>query len=218
MINVIKKCLNLTFFVLFVAVLQINNVSANPIYFDIVVDSSGRAVRTTDGDCVRTKWTTDKNLCCCNCVTSFPIESNDESDDDNEGKISKVAIPYNGHVYFDFAKANIKDSEKQKLDEMAKVLKEHEIEHLHIYGFTDRIGSARYNTTLSEKRALAVFDYLKARAEKLKSYTSEVDMKGFGKDKQIKECKNLPTKKATIECLAPNRRVEVSVEYLDTIR
>jgi OOP family OmpA-OmpF porin len=211
-----KNYLILAFLSLSLIAFKINEVKATPVYLDMVIDSNGNSVLTGYGDCLRTKWVTDKDLCCCNCEKVAVLV--EEKEQETITAAADIVIPHAGKVYFDFDKANIKDSEKPKLDEIAEVLKRYEIDHLHIYGFTDNIGTEKYNKILSEKRALAVFDYLKTKAEKLKSYSSEVDMKGFGKANPVKDCKKLPTKEAMIECLAPNRRVEVTVEYLDTIR
>jgi len=71
-------------------------------------------------------------------------------------------------------------------------------------GHADRLGSAKYNQRLSERRANAVRDYLIAKGiapQRLKAY-------GKGATQPVVTCHN--RKRADlIKCLEPNRRVEV---------
>ncbi len=92
-----------------------------------------------------------------------------------------------------------------KLDEIAVALNNNtEINHVVISGYTDRIGSDRYNQKLSERRAGAVKDYLVSK----NVAPERLDAQGRGKSNPVVTCaeKHL---KALIVCLEPNRRVEV---------
>ncbi len=77
-----------------------------------------------------------------------------------------------------------------------------------VYGFTDRLGSDAYNQTLSEKRANAVADELTADG-----VTNIVNVQGFGKSNPVTgdQCDSVKGRKALIDCLQPDRRVEVQV-------
>ena len=78
---------------------------------------------------------------------------------------------------------------------------------INVNGHADRLGSPQYNQKLSERRADAVKAYLVkqgATAAKIETY-------GFGKTLQVKSCPDQKDRKALIECLQPNRRVEVEV-------
>lgn len=92
-----------------------------------------------------------------------------------------------------------------KLDEIAKALGQNsDIDDVVITGYTDHIGSDKYNQKLSERRAAAVKEYLTGKgvaASRLKAV-------GKGEADPVVVCtdKKLP---ALIKCLEPNRRVEV---------
>ena len=86
-----------------------------------------------------------------------------------------------------------------------------------ITGHTDRIGSDKYNKTLSEKRALGVKDYVVGKGIDQKLIFWE----GKGPKQPIpvtKFCDNKMKRKQLIECLAPNRRVTVEVVGTRTIQ
>jgi OOP family OmpA-OmpF porin len=79
-----------------------------------------------------------------------------------------------------------------------------------IDGHADRIGTHPYNQRLSERRAEAVRAYLVSRGFN----ASSMESIGFGKTNPVKSCPGVltpQTRKQLIECLAPNRRVVVSV-------
>lgn len=65
------------------------------------------------------------------------------------------------NILFDFDKAQIRNTGKQKLDEIASSIKKRYPEGaIGIYGYTDSIGTKEYNKQLSEERANAVKQYL----------------------------------------------------------
>jgi peptidoglycan-associated lipoprotein len=72
--------------------------------------------------------------------------------------ITNVTLPT---VYFAYDRSVIGSSERQKLDQVAKYLKENKIFGLIVEGHCDKKGSAEYNRALGERRAIAVSDYLK---------------------------------------------------------
>ena len=111
-----------------------------------------------------------------------------------------------------FNKPDLTDDNKKDLDEFLKT----EVKPLNtvgaviVTGHTDRIGSEKYNKTLSEKRALGAKDYLISKGIDQKLIFWE----GKGAKSPIpvtKFCDNKMSRKQLIECLAPNRRVTVEV-------
>jgi len=105
---------------------------------------------------------------------------------------------------FSFDKSDLQ-MPQPKLDEIANVLNNHtDVNNIVITGYTDRIGSDKYNQKLSERRANAVKDYLVSKGIAANRLVAE----GKGKANPVVVCTQ--TKRpALIQCLEPNRRVEV---------
>ena len=119
----------------------------------------------------------------------------------------------------EFKKTEMTADNKKELDAfMAKEVKPlTTIGAVIITGHTDRIGSDKYNKTLSEKRALGVKDYVVGKGIDQKLIFWE----GKGPKQPIpvtKFCDNKMKRKQLIECLAPNRRVTVEVVGTRTIQ
>ena len=105
---------------------------------------------------------------------------------------------------FEFDKADI-IMPSPKLDEIAAALQaDPSVTDVDITGYTDRLGSEKYNLKLSERRANAVRDYLVSKGvdgNRLKAY-------GKGEANPLVTC-NQKKRAELIACLEPNRRVEV---------
>jgi len=111
---------------------------------------------------------------------------------------------------FDFDKAVLRPEGKAKLDDVTDKLKGMKLEVIIAVGHTDRIGSDKYNQKLSEKRAEAVKGYLVGKGvEPNRIYTE-----GKGEKQPVTgdKCgKSDKKSKKLIECLQPDRRVEIEV-------
>lgn len=111
---------------------------------------------------------------------------------------------------FDFDKAVLRSEGKAKLDDVTGKLKGMKLEVIIAVGHTDRIGSDKYNQKLSEKRAEAVKAYLVGKGvEPNRIYTE-----GKGEKQPVTgdKCgKSDKKSKKLIECLQPDRRVEIEV-------
>lgn len=66
-------------------------------------------------------------------------------------------------VYFDFDKSDITTNSKRALDKLVQIFNEYPETNILVEGHTDDKGADDYNLALSERRALAVGNYLKAQ-------------------------------------------------------
>ena len=122
-------------------------------------------------------------------------------------------------VLFDFDKAVLRPEGRAKLDDLVGKLKPIALEVIIAIGHTDRIGSKEYNQKLSVRRAEAVKAYLVSKGiEPNRIYTE-----GKGLTQPVKDCPNptakgpIKTRAQLIECLQPNRRVEIEVVGTRTV-
>jgi OOP family OmpA-OmpF porin len=121
--------------------------------------------------------------------------------------ISSQKITYQADTLFDFDKAILKPGGKEKMDDLASKIGDLNLEVVVATGYTDRIGSDKYNDRLSLRRAQAVKAYLVSKGiEANRIYTE-----GKGKRNPVTTGCNQKNRKALIACLAPDRRVEVEV-------
>ena len=77
--------------------------------------------------------------------------------------ISRVVGIELNNILFDFGSADIRPEYHDKLDTLAKFLEKNPEAYVVIEGFTDSIGSPKYNLALSRRRALSVKNYLMQR-------------------------------------------------------
>ena len=123
--------------------------------------------------------------------------------------IEKVTL--SSDVLFEFGKATLRDSGKQKLDELAGRIQGANVEEVVAVGHADRIDSEARNQRLSEQRAEAVKVYLvdKGLAPQI------VKTEGKGESQPVTDCSRMGaerrTNKKLVECLQPDRRVEIEV-------
>lgn len=80
-----------------------------------------------------------------------------------------------------------------------------QVQTIHVVGYTDRIGSDSYNQLLSQQRAQAVRAALVQGGVPAGAIVAE----GRGKADPLVQCRE-GGRQAVIDCLAPNRRVEIS--------
>jgi OOP family OmpA-OmpF porin len=123
-------------------------------------------------------------------------------------QVEKVKL--SSEALFDFNKSTLRPGAIQSLDELSTKLSGHanQIQSVKVYGHTDRIGSPAYNQTLSEARADAVKDYLISHGVP----AGKVSAEGKGSsDPVTTDCTGTKRTKALIQCLQPDRRVEVHI-------
>ncbi|ASL46589.1 Outer membrane protein A [Burkholderia sp. AD24] len=94
---------------------------------------------------------------------------------------------------------------KTKLDQLIRDLQQAgDVTGIRVEGYTDRLGSDSYNRQLSAKRAATVKRYLERGGVK-----TPITVSGRGKEDPVVQC-NERDRRALIDCLAPNRRVELN--------
>jgi OOP family OmpA-OmpF porin len=118
-------------------------------------------------------------------------------------------ITLDSKVLFDFDKAVIKPEGKAAIDTqvVGKLSGVQKLEVVLVTGHTDRIGTDAYNQKLSERRADAVRDYLVSKGVP----RDKIEAIGVGEKQPVVQCaqKNF---KELVDCLQPNRRVDVQVK------
>lgn len=125
-----------------------------------------------------------------------------------EPQIEKVKL--SSEALFDFDKASLRPGARQALDELSAKLTHYpkQINNIKVYGHTDRIGAADYNQKLSTERATVVKDYLVDHGVP----AAKIRAEGKGSsDPVTTSCEGTKRTKALIECLQPDRRVEVHI-------
>ncbi len=122
-------------------------------------------------------------------------------------------VMFAADALFDFDKATLRPEGKAKMDDLVSKLAGVSLEVIIAVGYTDRIGNEKYNLNLSQRRAQAVKDYLVSKGiEPNRVYTE-----GKGMANPVKQCPDpkpkgeIRNKQQLIDCLQPNRRVEVEV-------
>ncbi|WP_239186784.1 OmpA family protein [Candidatus Nitrotoga sp. HW29] len=110
---------------------------------------------------------------------------------------------------FDFAEPILRPSARATLDDFVEKLNNTNPQTIKVVGHTDRFGSAHYNQILSEQRAATVKAYLVRKGISPDIVFSE----GKGDTQPITTKDQCPGNKTlkTIECLQPDRRVEIEM-------
>lgn len=124
-------------------------------------------------------------------------------------------IILNARVLFDFDSARLSAAGRSALERevVARRAQLGGMPLVLVNGHTDRIGSHAYNQRLSEARARAVGEFLQARGFAGNRMVSV----GHGKTRPLAgvDCEQTLQRDALIECLAPQRRVELEFRERD---
>lgn len=111
---------------------------------------------------------------------------------------------------FDFDKAVLRPKGKEKLDELVAKLQDVKYDTIVAIGYADRIGPEKYNLKLSQRRAESVKEYL-VQEKGIPAEKIFTDGKGEANPVTTNDCTGNKVTKKLIECLQPDRRVEVEV-------
>lgn len=118
-------------------------------------------------------------------------------------------------VHFDTGSAALSDREKQALDAWSRDMNDQHLaqRQMIVTGYADRTGQAQANQQLSEDRAHQVADYLR----RLPDNALPVSISGKGTDNPVTGDDCTAGSRETLSvCLAPDRRVDVVVQGLNT--
>jgi len=162
---------------------------------DLTVDgyvksSSGEAVQSGSGDCVRTVYQDTQELleeCGYKVIVKEQVEAENQpvgadvaivkettvvkDDVVLAAKEEVVAEQFIQNLRFEFNSANLAAADKQELDvvnqqiEAFRPLLRQNVAHMNVIGHTDSVGPEAYNQKLSERRAQAVADYFATEGE-----------------------------------------------------
>jgi OOP family OmpA-OmpF porin len=214
--NIVKKSLVLAL----LAGIGFSAVAQERVY---VIDQRDVVAKSGFGLCWRTGYWTpaaaaaDKAGCECDkdllpaatCAPKAAAPAASSAPSTTGVKPSGEKVTVAADALFDFNKAVLRPEGKAKLDEVVAKSKAIKLEVILAVGHTDRIGSDSYNQKLSEKRAAAVKEYLVAKGiEANRVYTE-----GKGEKQPVTgdKCKGNAKTKALIDCLQPDRRVDIEV-------
>jgi outer membrane protein OmpA-like peptidoglycan-associated protein len=119
----------------------------------------------------------------------------------------EIRIELAADVLFDFDKANLRPEAVPSLEKVAEVLRSRAGSPVTIEGHTDGKGTDAYNLPLSEKRAMAVRDWLVKSGA---ATAAKITTKGWGKSKPVVPNAR-PDGSDDPEGRKKNRRVEITV-------
>lgn len=175
-----------------------------------VYDMRGMVVRDAEGNCKRTsKWAPANAIEACD-PEVVAERSQDTPIRPGKARVTGVTAEVDVTTLhageaFEFDSAELSEAGKQTLAAAVSGHSDDYIHRINIVGHTDNIGSADYNLNLSQQRADAVKAGLVAQgipAERIRTSAR-------GSADPIVTCEGV-IGDALIQCLAPNRRTEVS--------
>ena len=118
-----------------------------------------------------------------------------------------IKVVFNVKILFAFSSSDLGDAAKTNLNNLVGVLNKYPNTNIEVQGHTDPRGSDEYNMGLSERRASAVADYLKAQG----IVASRITTKGYGESAPAYT-------NDTDEGMAQNRRVEFLITANDQMK
>ncbi len=125
--------------------------------------------------------------------------------------VERRRVSFTAESLFAFDKADLKPEGRAALDRFAGELRGTQFDSIRIEGHTDRIGSNSYNQRLSSKRAESVKAYLVSAGG---VNAGKIAAVGKGETMPLTkpgDCRGNKPTKALINCLQPDRRVDVEV-------
>ncbi len=173
------------------------------------VNDRGSISRNSTGLCWRSGfWTEEMAIPECDPDGKPPVEKH-AATPAPAPLTSPEKITLSADALFDFDKAILKPQGKASLDEFVGKLNMISYDLVIAVGHTDRLGSDEYNKRLSIRRAEAVKAYLVTKG--ISADRIFTDGKGESDPVTGNTCRGEKRTKALIDCLQPDRRVEIEV-------
>jgi len=113
---------------------------------------------------------------------------------------NEISVAMTSDILFDFDSAALRPESRQTLANLATNFSQYPDERIGVEGHTDNVGSATYNTGLSQERANAVKNFLANQGVN----ASRIDAVGYGESRP-------KASNATPEGRQLNRRVEIHI-------
>ncbi|WP_176472136.1 OmpA family protein [Vreelandella alkaliphila] len=127
---------------------------------------------------------------------------------DAEPRQEKLTL--SGDVLFDFDSAQLTLEGRRAIDRIVAAFDEANLPaSVRVTGYSDRFGDAQYNLRLSQSRAESVGNYLASQGVARAS----LQIEGRGQAAPIVNCPGSFAAPSIKECLKPNRRVELTLQY-----
>jgi OmpA-OmpF porin, OOP family len=183
----------------------------------LIQGQDGSPVSTGYGECVHTSaWSPDSSYRQCDprpVAMELPAPVTVVSESPMVEAPRAVLLRISMATLFDFDSAVLRADAGPALDDLARQLTEADYQKIDIVGHADRIGRAKYNQQLSEKRAKAVREYLAAHGID----GSKIAVSGAGSSEPLTagKCEGLRGKRL-VSCLQPDRSAEVTVTGTQT--
>ena len=176
------------------------------------VDSSeGSIVRTGSGDCLHTtRWSV------ANAIAECDAEIVAARDKVEVAAVETVLNPVRleADTLFEFDSDELSADGIRLLNDLVGNLTASGLQEqtIRITGYADRIGEKGYNLKLSERRAVAVRDYLVSKGVA----SDYIETQGLGTANPVVACED-EHGEALVDCLAPNRRTEVEFSAVEAV-
>lgn len=198
--------------------------TSNPAYW---IDSAGQVVHNASGECWRSgAWSPALSTAPCDpalhrtAAVPAPVVVAQAAPAPvaapAPAAVPLVVVPpplkvsFSGDALFAFDRSVLRPQSLVLLDDLVGQLVGTNFESIAVTGHTDRLGSAAYNQKLSERRAMAVKDYLVSKNVQ----ATRIDATGLGETQPqtaSADCKGSKARAALIACLQPDRRVDIEM-------
>lgn len=181
-----------------------------PVSAGYLFDSSGQVVRNAYGECVHNGfWQIEDAIVGCDGKVAEVVVVSGEfaAVEPVEPAIEQIVLDTETHFAFD--EATLKPLATTKLDTaLARLRGYDDLVAVRIAGHADRIGDSSYNRELALQRAETVARYLVGQGG---LDPERLTVLSRGESQPLVACADLRGD-ALVDCLAPNRRVEVDIQ------